>query len=144
MADGIKAVPSKPPAVCLLYEAGQIHEGNCCGSYHATPWRSETVLGQAELAAALQTLSRYQDHDRGQIPRVPLLMDTSRSPQGEVKSLRTALRRPAPPLLCKSANLIGRGPLSQSAQNEKVETVRNEIAPMLHRIRENGLFAVKT
>lgn len=71
-------------------------------------------------------------------------MDTSRSPQGEVKSLCTALRRPAPPLLCKSANLIGRGPLSQSAQNEKVETVRNEIAPMLHRIRENGLFAVKT
>lgn len=119
MADGIKAVPSKPPAVCLLYEAGQIHEGNCCGSYHATPWRSETVLGQAELAAALQTLSRYQDHDRGQIPRVPLLMDTSRSPQGEVKSLCTALRRPAPPQTCKTANLTARGSDDSGAEGKR-------------------------
>ena len=66
------------------------------------------------------------------------------SPLEAVKSLPAILRRPAPPLSCKSAKLLGRGSLSHSAQNEKEETVRNEIALMLLRIRKNGLFSVKT
>ena len=39
---------------------------------------------------------------------------------------------------------MGWGSLEDTAQNENGETERNGIAPMLHRIRENGLFAVKT
>lgn len=65
-------------------------------------------------------------------------------PRGDRNLYGLPRRRPAPPLSCKSAKLLGRGSLSHSAQNEKEETVRNEIALMLLRIRKNGLFSVKT
>ena len=65
-------------------------------------------------------------------------------PQGGSKSLRTAQTETGAPSIVQIREFDRPGVLSHSAQNEKVETVRNEIAPMLHRIRENGLFAVKT
>ena len=66
------------------------------------------------------------------------------NPQGEVKSLRTALTETGAPSIVQIREFDRPGSLEDTAQNESGETERNETAPMLHRIRENGLFSVKT